>query len=190
MYRDFIIRKFPANESEGLFVAPQLPGAKLGRILMKETRVAQPGDVVAMYLDTGFFGSTYFLLTDTKAFHMDGQFDLERVRSAQADGKHFLVALGTNTGTDQVRVKLGDADAAAAIAKVLDDLAFHDAGKEEILQNTSRSDYRQFEGQAIDWLLLRDEVMRTIDLLFEKFQDGKLSLLEYEGKKQELLDRL
>lgn len=190
MYRDFIQRKFPANESEGLYVAPQLPGSKLGRILMKETRVAQPGDVVAMFLASGFFGSTYFLLTDTKAFHMDGEFDLERVRSAEADGKSMKVHLGTNTGTDVVKIKLGDSDVASIIAKVLDDLAFHDAGHEEQLQNKKRSDYAQFEGQAIDWLLLRDEVMRTIDLLHEKFQDGKLSLLEYENKKLDLLNRL
>ena len=190
MYRDFIQRKFPANESEGLYVAPQLPGSKLGRILMKETRIAQPGDVVAMFLDTGFFGGTYFLLTDTKAYYPGGEFDLERVRNAEADGKNMQIHLGTNTGTSAVRVKLGDSDAASIIAKVLDDLAFHDAGHEQELQNTKRSDYSQFEGQAIDWLLLRDEIMRTIDLLHEKFQDGKLSLLEYENKKLDLLNRL
>ena len=42
----------------------------------------------------------------------------------------------------------------------------------------------------MDWLLLRDEVMRTIDQLYERFQDGKLSLLEYENKKEQLLARL
>jgi hypothetical protein len=39
-------------------------------------------------------------------------------------------------------------------------------------------------------LLLRDEVMRTIDMLHERFQDGKLSLIQYEEKKTELLARL
>ena len=56
MYREFIKRKFPQNEKLGLYVAPNLPGSKLGRILMKETRVRQPGDVAALYLDSGFFG--------------------------------------------------------------------------------------------------------------------------------------
>lgn len=189
MYRDFIARKFPNNESDGMFVAPRLPGSKLGRILMRETRVKQPGDVVAMYLDSGIFGSTYFLLTATKAFYDGGEFELERVRSAEADGKNIKVYLGAATGTDATRVKIGDRDVAAAIAKVLDDLAFHDP--EKVAQtNKSERDYREFEGSAVDWLLLRDEVMRTIDMLHEKFQDGKLSLLEYESKKSELLDRI
>lgn len=189
MYRDFIQRKFQANESEGLYVAPNLGGSKLGRILSKETRISQPGDVIAFYLDSGFFGSTYFILTDTHAFFPDGQFPLENVRSSESDGKTLVVFLGTNTGTDQTRIKLGDDDVAKSIAKVLDDLAFHDP--EKVADQASSVDqYASFEGKAVDWLLLRDEVMRTIDMLHEKFQDGKLSLLEYEGKKADLLSRL
>ncbi len=189
MYREFIARKFPYNESEGMYVAPRLPGSKLGRILMRETRVKQPGDVVAMYLDTGLFGSTYFILTDTKAFYDGGEFELERVRSAEADGKSVKVFLGNATGTTATSVRIGDRDVVAAVAKLLDDLAFHDPEKIADVQKTER-DYKEFEGSALDWLLLRDEVMRTIDMLHEKFQDGKLSLLEYENKKSELLGRL
>lgn len=172
-----------------MWVAPQLPGGKLGRILMKETRIAQPGDVVAMYLDSGLFASTYFLFTGTHAFYPDGSIELERVRGAMADGKSLDISLGTNTGLNKVRVKLGDNEAAAAVAKVLDDLAFHDAnGITETVKPEEA--YKKFEGQALDWLLLRDEIMRTIDLLHEKFQEGKLSLLEYENKKSDLLSRL
>jgi len=190
MYRDFIQRKFAHNESQGLFVAPNLPGSKLGRILAKETRIAQPGDVVALYLDSGFFGTTYFILTGDKAFFQDGQVPLENIRSAEADGKHLNIYTGTNTGATKTNVKIGDADVAKSIAKILDDLAFHDPVKIADMIGQGKDQYSQFEGKALDWVLLRDEVMKTIDLLHEKFQDGKLSLLEYENKKSELLARL
>ncbi len=189
MYRDFIKRKFPANESEGLYVTPNLGGSKLGRILNKETHI-QTGDVVAFYLDSGFFGSTYFVLTNDHGYYPGGQFPLENVRSAESDGKTLTIFIGTLTGATKTQVKLGDSNAATAIAKVLDDLAFHDPEKEADLSEASDDKYAEFEGQAIDWLKLRDEVMLTIDLLHEKFQDGKLSLLEYEGKKADLLNRL
>lgn len=187
MYRAFIKRKFPHNEKLGLYVTPKLPATKLGKILMKETRVAQPTDVVAMYLDSGFFSSTYLILTDKKCFWDDGAFDLERLRAAKADGKRIEFTMSGLGTTSSVYFKLGDAEAATAIAKVMDDLAYHDPEKEIV---PDEKKYAQFEGQALDWLMLRDEVMRTIDMLHERFQDGKLSLLEYEAKKTELLDRL
>lgn len=189
MYRDFIKRKFPHNEDQGLFVAPRLPATKLGKILMQETKVKQPTEVVAMYLDSGFFGSTYLLLTDTKCFYSGGTFDLETLRGCKADGKTLDFMISGMGSTFSQKFKLGDEQAASALAKLLDDLAYWDKDKEDETAPDPQK-YQQFEGQALDWLLLRDEVMRTIDLLYERFQDGKLSLLEYEGKKAELLSRL
>ncbi len=189
MYRDFIKRKFPHNEDLGLFVAPRLPATKLGKILMQETRVKQPSDVVAMYLDSGFFSSTYLILTDTTCYYQGGTFDLETLRSCTASGKQieFLISgIGSTTGQ---RITIGSQEAATTLAKVLDDLAYWDKDKaDETAPDPDK--YIQFEGQAVDWLLLRDEVMRTIDMLYDRFQDGKLSLLEYESKKAELLARL
>jgi predicted aspartyl protease len=189
MYREFIKRKFPQNDDLGLYVSPQLPATKLGKILMKETRVKQPTEVIAMYLDTGFFGGTYLILTDTKCYYDGGMFDLETLRSCSASGnvvEFTITGIGTTTAQ---RVKLGDANAASTIAKVLDDLAYWDKEKEnETAPDPNK--YHAFEGQAVDWLLLRDEVMRTIDQLYERFQDGKLSLLEFESKKTDLLARL
>ena len=80
--------------------------------------------------------------------------------------------------------------ATAILAKMLDDLAYWDPEKEKAEAVAPEQAYAQFEGSALDWLLLRDEVMRTIDMLHERFQDGKLSLLQYEEKKTELLARL
>jgi hypothetical protein len=189
MYRDFIKRKFPHNEDLGLYVAPRLPATKLGKILMKETRVKQPGDVVAMYLDTGFFGDTYLILTDTKCYYPGGTFDLETLRGCKAEDKSIEFMVTGVGSTFSQRFKLGDATAASTIAKVLDDVAYWDkSAEEETAPDPDK--YKAFEGQALDWLLLRDEVMRTVDMLYERFQDGKLSMLEYESKKTELLERL
>lgn len=189
MYRDFIKRKFPHNEDQGMYLSPRLPATKLGKILMRETRVKQPSDVVAMYLDTSFFGDTYLLLTDTKCYYDGGTFDLETLRSCKADGKNIEFTVSGVGSSYGQRMKLGDEQAAAAIAKVLDDLAYWDKADEEATAPDPEK-YQQFEGQALDWLLLRDEVMRTVDMLYERFQDGKLSLLEYESKKAQLLARL
>jgi hypothetical protein len=189
MYKDFIKRKFPHNDDIGLFVAPQLPATKLGKILMKETRVRQPNEVVAMYLETGFFGSTYLILTDTKCYYDGGTFDLETLRGCKAEGKSIEFTITGVGSSFAQRVKLGDEQAAATVAKVLDDLAYWDKDAEaETAPDPEK--YKQFEGQALDWLLLRDEVMRTVDMLYDRFQDGKLSMLEYESKKAELLARL
>jgi hypothetical protein len=189
MYREFIKRKFPQNEKLGLYVAPRLPATKLGRILMKETRVKQPGDVAAMHLDSGLFGSTYVILTDDKVFWTDGSMDLVNIRDARADGKYIQISVSSLGSADVTKIKCGSEEAASALAKVLDDAAYFDPEKAEELDSSAK-DYSKFEGQAIDWLLMRDEVMRTIDMLHERFQDGKLSLIEYEEKKMLLLDRL
>ena len=189
MYRDFIKRKFPHNESLGLYVVPNLPGSKLGKILMKETRVKQPGDVVAMYLDSGLFSTTFLILTDTKCYYEGGAFDLETLRGCRADGRTIEFNITGLGSTYSQKFKLADEKAASSLAKLLDDLAYWDKEKEEEIAEDPNK-YKQFEGSALDWLLLRDEVMRTIDMLYERFQDGKLSLLEYEGKKAELLERL
>ncbi len=189
MYRDFIKRKFPDNEDLGLFVSPRLPATKLGKILMKETRVKQPTEVVAMYLESGFFGGTYLILTDTKCYYDGGTFDLETLRGCKAEGKSIEFIISGMGSTFSQRFAMGDAQAATTVAKVLDDLAYWDKDKEaETAPDPEK--YTQFEGQAVDWLLLRDEVMRTVDMLYDRFQDGKLSLLEYESKKAELLARL
>lgn len=189
MYRDFIKRKFPHNEDLGLYVSPRLPATKLGKILMKETRVKQPGDVVAMYLDTGFFGGSYVILTATQCFYEGGTLDLETLRGSKADGKTVEFMVSGMGSTYSQRVKLGDEQAATTIAKVMDDIAYWDKEAEDSTAPDPEK-YAPFEGQALDWLLLRDEVMRTVDMLHERFQDGKLSLLEYESKKTELLARL
>jgi hypothetical protein len=188
MYREFIQRKLSPNEGLGIYVSPNLPGSKLGRILNQETAV-KPSEVVAFYIDAGLFSTTYFIITMTRCFFAGGSINLENLRGAKADGKRLELLSAAGTGTSAQSVKLSDENAAQILAKVLDDLAYWDPEKEKAAAPEEAA-YAAFEGKAVDWLLLRDEVMRTIDMLHERFQDGKLSLIQYEEKKTELLARL
>lgn len=187
MYADFIQRRFPENDKEGLYVRPKLPAVKLGKILMKERKVKQPGDVMAMHLDEGVFSSSYILFTDTGCFYDGQSFLWEDTRTAKADGKKILVTLNAQGAFNERTLKAKSEEAARMIATMIDNIAFYDPGKE--IENIEQQ-YEGFESPEIDWLKLRDEVMRTIDMLAERFNDGKLSLLEYEEKKEELLKRL
>lgn len=185
MYREFIQSKFLDNEKLGLYKAPRLPAVKLGKILMKEQRVKQPGDVIAMHLDEGFFGSDYFLFTEDTAFFNGGEFKYVDIKTVSSDGKTVEIVANVMSALKQMSFKAKSQEAANVIARTLLAISNHDPQKAD-----EKPDYSQFEGQAIDWLLLRDEVMKTIDMLHERFQDGRLSLIEYEDKKSALLARL
>ncbi|MCB9234165.1 MAG: hypothetical protein H6581_21090 [Bacteroidia bacterium] len=187
MYRQFLQEKFPADEKSNLFKFPALPAVKLGKLLMKETRISQPGDVVAVHFYSSMMSSGYAIFTDTEFFYPGGSFLLEDVKSAQEDGSRVTVHVNHLGSLVTHAFKVGSDEAAHAFRKVFNDLSRFDpqASTTEVAP-----DYSAYEGKAIDWLLMRDEVMKTIDMLAEKFSDGKISLLEYEEKKEELLSRL
>ena len=187
MYRKFLQEKFPAEEKSHLYKFPALPAVKLGKLLMKETRISQPGDVVAVHFYSSMFSSGYAIFTDSEFFYPDGSFLLEDVKSAQIDEKKVLVHVNHLGSLTTHTFKVGTEEAAHAFHKILNAVARYDP---KAVAEEEAPDYSKFEGQAIDWLLLRDEIMKTIDMLAEKFSDGKLSLLEYESKKLELLNRL
>lgn len=187
MYAEFIRRRFPQNDRLGLYVAPGLPAVKLGKILMKERKVRQPGDVSAMYLNEGVFSSSYILLTDEGCFYDGQNFLWEDCRGAKAEGKQVVVQLNVHGSFTERTMKTGEDEAARIIASVIDNIAHHDPEKDK---PQAEADYSAFSGTDLDWLRLRDEVMKTIDMLYDKFNDGKLSLIEYEEKKEDLLKRL
>lgn len=183
-----IRENFPQDEANGLYAAPHLPGAKLGKILARDRRISSPSDVVALHLDEGFLSSHAVVLTAEKCFYNGGEFALADVRDCSAQGAACVVQVNRlgNAETHTVEVK-NDA-VAAVFKKVLNAVARQRTQAE----NTAITlpTYEGYDAAAIQWLTLRDEVMKTIDLLFDKFNDGKLSLLEYEEKKADLLSRL
>lgn len=189
MYANLLKDKFPADERLGFYKFPKLPAKKLGKILASETRISSPNDVIGLYLYEGFFSTDYVIFTSTHCFYIGGNFLLEDYRDLQIAGNKCTAVVNQKGSFTQHSFSVGSEEAANLLRKVFQNIQSYDP-KAATETPASQLDYRKFEGKALDWLLLRDEVMRTIDLLYDKFNEGKLSLLEYEEKKQELLDRL
>lgn len=180
-----LLRNFPNDERLGFFVKPNMPAAKLGKVLNEYTRL-QPGDVLAFHLVGGLLSSDAIAFTATSVHHEKAYFNYEDLRGATASGKNVTAEVNQNGQSTPHVLKTASAEAATILARVLDTLAI--APKADDL--VAPRDYSAFAKEAVQWLEIRDEVMRTIDLLHERFQAGKLSLLEYEEKKADLLSRL
>lgn len=186
MYADWLKEKFPHDDRAGLYKVPDLPAVKLGRILVKERRISSPNDVVAMHVYGGFFSSGYIIFTKDNCFYDGGSFLLEDVKEFQHKGSACTVFINQKGNLVPHKFKVDNEQVAETFRKLFQALAYYDPKAEKMVQ----SDYTGFDGAELDWLKLRDEVMRTIDMLHERFNEGKLSLLEYEEKKQQLLSRL
>jgi gamma-glutamyltranspeptidase len=76
---------------------------------------------------------------------------------------------------------------AKTLQRILESISAYDPKAEAMVAKTK---YEGYSNTELDWLNLRDEIMRTIDMLYARYNDGKLSMIEYEDKKAELLSRL
>lgn len=186
MYTTLLKEKFPVDERLSLYQFPALPAKKLGGILAKETRISSPNAIIGLHLVEGFFSTAYIIFTAKQCFYPGGSFDLSEVRGCQVNNTTCTVLVNQKGNITQHKMEAASNQVALLMQKVFENIQRFDPSA--ITEATA--DYSQFEEKAVDWLLLRDEVMRTIDMLFDKFNEGKLSLLEYEEKKQQLLDRL
>lgn len=185
-YTNILKEKFPIDERLGLYKMPHLPAVKVGKILTSETRISSPNDIVAMHLSEGFFSSDYVIFTSDTCYYKGGSFLLEDAREFRFDDEVCNVLVNQKGASVAHKFSVKNVNVAQILQKIFDNLRAYNP---DLAQNEA-ADYSKFEGSAIDWLLLRDEVMKTIDLLYEKFNEGKLTLLEYENKKQDLLARL
>lgn len=183
-YSELIQRRFPHLPAEGFYVRPQLPATQLGRVLAGNTRISSPADVVAFYRYSSTFSSGSIVLTGSDCYFEGGSFRLIDLRGAKADGKQVIVHLA---GPGQHKLRCGSESEARRLASVLEALAY--APKAENLL-ASVDAYAGFSPEAVQWLELRDEVLRTVERLNELFQDGKISLLEFEETRGRLLSRL
>lgn len=190
MYSVLLKDKFPEDARKGLYKSPALPAQKLGKILASETRISSPNDVIAMHLNEGFFSTTYVIFTKTHCYYPGGAFLLEDFREFQYKNGDCTLMTNQKGNYTAHKFTVANAEVAEILRKVFQNIQSYDPNALQDTNAKSVIDYSKYEGQALDWLLLRDEVMRTIDLLYDKFNEGKLSLLEYEDKKQQLLDRL
>ncbi|MDX1907242.1 MAG: hypothetical protein SF053_09435 [Bacteroidia bacterium] len=186
MYAALIKEKFPQDEKNGLYVSPQLPAVKLGKILIKDTRVTSPNDVLALHLNEGPFSTSVIMLTKDRCYYAGGAFLLEDVREVQAQGSKVIVFANQKGQFVPNTLPVKNEQVAQTLRRVFENIANKDLQAEEMLKKT----YEGYSDTELSWLNLRDEIMRTIDMLYDRYNDGKLSLIEYEEKKEELLSRL
>lgn len=186
MYRDYLKEFFPHNEEDGFFRVPKLPAVTLGKALMKDTRISSPNDVVALYYEGGMFGSEMVIFTDETCYFEDGSFLYEDIQEVQQKDRRITVFVNQKGQFLPHHIKVKNEQVAHSLGKVLEGLATYDPKAEVLIEKN----YEGFSNTELDWLNLRDEIMRTIDMLYARYNDGKLSMLEYEEKKIDLLSRL
>lgn len=187
MYAEILKEKFPQDEKNGLFKFPKLPAVKLGRLLAKDTRIPSPNDVIALHMYSGTFsGSNTLIFTTSKCFYPDGSFALEDIQKVDQNKSKLIVVTNQQNQFIQHPLSTKNEQVAKTLKRILESLRRQDPLSEKLVQKT----YEGYSNTELDWLNLRDEIMSTIDMLFERYNDGKLTLLEYESKKEELLSRL
>ncbi len=188
MYAEVIKSKFPQDEREDMYKVPHLPAVKLGKILRKNTRISSPNDVLALHIFEGLFNSEVIILTPEKCFYNDGSFLWEDVKEFKYEGNDCTILVNRKGKIIPHYFSVKNEQVAKTFQRIFSDIVRHDPTSDIWIKPDYSED--EFRNEEINWLNLRDEVMRTIDMLYDRFNDGKLSMLEYENKKQELLDRL
>lgn len=186
-YRALLLRHFPENPTLGFYRHPKLPSSLVGRSLGRFLHVTSPADVVAFYRYDRLFRSYEVMFTDTHFYDEEAYFPLEDVRAVQRKENRLIIGLQQVGKVLYHTLDLGHPLSAELMEKVFE-MIIH-APKDDLLE---RARYLRagLNPASIQWLELRDEVLRTIDLLYEKYQEGKLSLIEYETLKEDLLRHL
>ncbi len=185
-YTSLIRDKFPQDEKNGLYKVPNLPAVALGKLLLKEKRITSPADVIAMHSWSSVFNSGYLLLTREGCYYPDGSFLLEDVKEYQYEGKDITLFVNQNAQFVPHHFSVKNEQVAKTLKRLFDSIKSFDPTSEAQVQKI----YEGYSDTELDWLNLRDEIMRTIDMLYDRYNDGKLTILEYEQKKEELLGRL
>ncbi|MEL6135306.1 MAG: hypothetical protein AAFR59_18265, partial [Bacteroidota bacterium] len=91
MYAEILKEKFPQDEKNGLYRVPNLPAVKLGKILIRDRRIASPSDVVAMHIYSSTFSSSTLLFTADTCYYEEGAFLLEDIKEVQISGSKLVV---------------------------------------------------------------------------------------------------
>ncbi len=186
-YRDFIVSRFPFDDKLGFYVKPNLPASAVGKALNLFTGIKNPSDVLAVYLFDKLLGSGGVAFTETTAHYNKATFVLEDVRSALAEDKNVHVDVNRGGALSRHTFRVEKPEAAATLARFFEALSAVPKVQELPL---SAGDYSSYSHDARLWLELRDEIIKTIDMLYDRFNAGKISFLEFEDKKADLLRRL
>ncbi|GIV23803.1 MAG: hypothetical protein N3A68_04650 [Bacteroidia bacterium] len=186
-YRVLLLRKFPENPTLGFYRHPKLPSSLLGRTLVRFLHVTSPSDVVAFYYQERLFRSYEVLFTDTHVYDKKAYYPLEDIRGVQRTGSQLKLEISQVGRIVGHTMELASELAAELMERVFELII--QAPKEDAIEKVIQM-RAGLNMASVQWLELRDEVLKTIDLLHEKYQEGKLSLLEYEMLREDLLRRL
>jgi hypothetical protein len=189
-FEEIILRKFPHNEKIKCYKKPFL-ASYTGRALTSYPKITSPSDVVAIHIIGGLFSSSSIVITKTHCFYSKAIIELEDIKTASYQGKILILGVNQAGALIQHNLTTDSEEAAKFLADFFDSIIL-EARKTptDLVTNTDYSQYGSDSSATVNWLLIRDEVMRTIDMLYKRYEDGKLTLLEYEDKKTELLSRL
>ncbi len=185
---EYILTRFPNNPGEGFYVRPHLPARKLGRVLMDYTRIKSPAEVQAFYYQGGFFGSSHSVITRTACYASKTEFLLEDVVAGDAREKYLVVSLNQGGNFTEARIKTASEKHAKVLARFFDGLTSIPKTEKLVREITEKAE--QLNREEIRWTKLKEEILKTIDKLYELYQAGKISTTEYEIAKQQLLERL
>lgn len=184
MYREQIQRIVTPDERLGIYVAPALPAVKLGKLLMKETRVPAPGQVVAFFEPPS--GNIWIILTDTVCYYPGDMFPIAQVTHIFQESAKLEIGLRNGTLEQTRNIDCKDEALARLLRKVL--LTLHGQVVEELEESTA--DYSAFEPSEQAWLKHRDKTLTRIRDAYSEFNIGKRSLIQYEDTVSELLKQL
>ncbi|MCS7189713.1 MAG: hypothetical protein RMJ66_05870 [Bacteroidia bacterium] len=186
-YRILLLRKFPENPTLGFYRHPKLPSSLVGRTLVRFLHVTSPADVVAFYYYEKIFRSYEVLFTDTHIYDKAAYYPLEDIRGVKRAKDQIILEISQVGRMMTHVIHLGNPLAAELMERVIELII--QAPKEDAIEKVIQL-RAGLNMSSVQWLELRDEVLRTIDLLYDKYQEGKLSLLEYEMLREDLLRRL
>ncbi|MCX7606576.1 MAG: hypothetical protein N2170_04835 [Bacteroidia bacterium] len=186
-YRILLLRKFPENPTLGFYRHPKLPSSLLGRTLVRFLHVTSPADVVAFYYHERLLRSYEILFTDTHVYDKVAYYPLEDIRGVRRNGRQLVLEISQVGRVVTHLMEVGTPLAAELMERVFELIVR--APKEDAIEKVIQM-RAGLNTASIQWLELRDEILRTIDLLHDKYQEGKLSLLEYEMLREDLLRRL
>ncbi len=184
----YILTRFPNNPGEGFYVRPNLPAKKLGRVLMDYTRIKSPAEVKAFYYHGTFFGSYHLVITGKTCYAPKTEFLLEDVVAGENQEKYTIVSINQGGNFSEIRIKTDSEKHAKVLARFFDGITSIPKTEKIVAEIKEKSE--QLNRSEIEWIKLKDEILKTIDALYELYQAGKISSTEYAFAKEELLGRL
>ena len=158
MYAEILKEKFPQDEKNGLYRVPNLPAIKLGRILIRDKRIASPSDVIAMHLLSGTFSSATLLFTENTCYYEDGSFLIEDIKEVQMSGNKLIVFSNQQAQFLQHTLRTKNDQVAHTLKRILEILSRHDPTAEKVVKQS----YEGYSNTELDCEEKKEELLSRL----------------------------